>query len=304
MEFGSVDIHLLDSIDFKLTAEPAFNTQTLPGQRAAQPKVHIGSSFWGGKEWVGTVYPRGTNEADYMGNYTKQFDIFELNATHYKIYDAATIEKWAARADGRDFLFCPKIPQTISHYSTLTNTREVTTAFLSSISHFGPHLGPVFMQMGERFGPSRVNELVAYAKDWPRDVELFIELRQPGWFTELGKWEYLVQQLRDLGIGIVITDTAGRRDCSHMHLTTTKTLVRFVGNNGHPTDRPRLDDWANRTRYWIEQGLEEMYFILHMHGNEQIAPTVVYFGNLVEAQCGIPVKKPIIRDEPTQTSLF
>ncbi len=46
----------------------------------------------------------------------------------------------------------------------------------------------------------------------------------------------LYNNLRNLGMGLIITDTAGRRDVVHMHLPVPRALIRFVGNSLHPTD--------------------------------------------------------------------
>ena len=51
----------------------------------------------------------------------------------------------------------------------------------------------------------------------------------------------------------MITDTAGRRDCAHMHLTIPKVFIRYVGNSLHPTDYTRSDAWVQRMKYWLDQ---------------------------------------------------
>ncbi|ATL49033.1 hypothetical protein COR50_18685 [Chitinophaga caeni] len=304
MDFGRVKPEQLAEIDFKLPSEPIFNAGALKGHPVAQPKIWIGASNWGSKEWVGPVYPRGTKEADYMEQFTKQFGCFELNATHYKIYDHATIRKWAARAAGTSFQFCPKLPQTISHFSQLRQTRDLTNAFIDSIAAFEEHLGPVFMQLSERFSPGRMDELLQYLENFPKIVPFYLELRHPGWFEQLQTWEQLISELKKMEVGLVITDTAGRRDCAHMHLTTPRTFVRFVGNNGHPTDYERTEDWTNRIRYWISKGLESVHLFMHMHDNQQIPQIARHIGMALERQCGIPVIKPTIKDEPRQLSLL
>ena len=55
----------------------------------------------------------------------------------------------------------------------------------------------------------------------------------------------------------MITDTAGRRDCAHMHLTIPKAFIRYVGNSLHPTDYTRIDVWVERMKYWLDHGMEE-----------------------------------------------
>ncbi len=66
-------------------------------------------------------------------------------------------------------------------------------------------------------------------------------MRHPDWFKGSIS-EELFETLHTLNIGAVITDTAGRRDCAHMHLSIQKTFIRYVGNSLHPTDYTRIDE--------------------------------------------------------------
>jgi hypothetical protein len=108
MEFGRVPETELDHIDFSLPKEPAFNKQVLSGKKTKDPKVYLGCAKWGRTEWVGKIYPAKTKEKDFLEHYVKHYNSIELNATHYKIYGATGIEKWGAKAAGKDFKFCPK----------------------------------------------------------------------------------------------------------------------------------------------------------------------------------------------------
>ena len=53
MEFGRVEPEELDSVDFSLPKEPAFNKQILPGKKNKNAKVYIGCAKWGrlGMDW-------------------------------------------------------------------------------------------------------------------------------------------------------------------------------------------------------------------------------------------------------------
>jgi uncharacterized protein YecE (DUF72 family) len=77
-------------------------------------------------------------------------------------------------------------------------------------------------------------------------------------------------------MGAVITDTAGRQDVLHMQLTIPKAFVRFVGNSLHPSDYPRIDMWAKRLKQWIDAGIEEIYFFMHMH-DEGLSPELTQY---------------------------
>jgi uncharacterized protein YecE (DUF72 family) len=59
----------------------------------------------------------------------QHYNCIELNATHYKIYGAAGIDKWAAKAKGKDFRFCPKMYQGVTHRGSLKEKEFLTSEF-------------------------------------------------------------------------------------------------------------------------------------------------------------------------------
>ncbi|RFS22039.1 DUF72 domain-containing protein [Chitinophaga silvatica] len=291
MNFGRVPADTLMDIDFKLPAEPVFNKKVLKGKPVKKPLVYTGCAKWGIKEWVGKLYPAGTKEANFLNEYVKYFNGIELNATYYQTYGPETISKWAAKAAGKNFRFCPKVPQSISHFSSLINADAKTTAFLNGVLAFEEHLGPIFLQLSDRFTPARRENLYAYLKSLPTDLQFFVELRHPQWFLDETVRLELFNTLQKLNIGAVITDTAGRRDVVHMHLPIPKAFIRFVGNSLHPTDYERIDDWVNRITYWVQNGLKECYFFMHMH-NEATSPELTeYLDNLLVKAGLLPKQK-------------
>ena len=291
MDFGRVPENELNTVDFKLPKEPEWNKDIL-GKKAKAPKFYVGCAKWGRKEWIGKIYPKGTKEAQFLDEYVKHYNSIELNATHYKLYKAEDVKKWAAKTNGNDFLFCPKVYQGISHFGNLKDKQFLTDTFLSGITGFGKNLGPVFLQVSDKFGPKRKEELYEYLTSLPKDVSFFLEVRHTDWFQQ-ANFDDLLKQLKKLKIGFVITDTAGRRDCCHMHLTVSKAFIRFVGNSLHPTDYTRVDDWVKRIKYWIENGLSELYFFMHMH-DEAFSPELsIYLVEQLNKACKLNLKKPV-----------
>ncbi len=116
MEFGRVDVKDLKKIDFSLPKEPASNKLVLKGKRVKKPLVYLGCAKWGRKEWIGKIYPKGTKDANFLEHYVKHYNSIELNATHYQVYGADAIRKWGDKAKGKDFKFCPKVTNSISHF--------------------------------------------------------------------------------------------------------------------------------------------------------------------------------------------
>ena len=120
MEFGRVNQKELATIDFSLPPDPEINKLVLKGPKQ-NPLVYLGCAKWGRKEWVGKIYPKGTKATQFLDQYVKHYNSIELNATHYQIYPPEEIAKWAGKA-GKDFKFCPKVINSISHDSGFLNT--------------------------------------------------------------------------------------------------------------------------------------------------------------------------------------
>lgn len=292
MEFGRVAETEINQVDFTLPPDPPFNKRVLTGKAAESPKMYIGCAKWGRSKWVGKLYPYGTKEKDFLQHYTRHYNSIELNITHYKIYGPAGIERWSKKANGKDFKFCPKLYKGITHKGKLSGKDFLTNEFFRGITAFKEHLGPVFIQVSESFGSKRIQELFDFLGKLPPAFSYFLEVRHPGWFTNKTSWEQLLTYLSVQKMGMVITDTSGRRDCAHLHLTVPSAFIRFVGNSLHPTDYKRIDDWVNRIKFWINNGLKEIYFFMHMH-NEALSPELtVYLIDRINQACVMQLQKP------------
>jgi uncharacterized protein YecE (DUF72 family) len=292
MEFGSVIENELAEIDFSLPKEPSFNKNILSDKTTQHPKVYMGCTVWGRPEWVGKIYPPKTKEKDFLEQYVQHYNSIELNATHYKVYDAGMIEKWASKADNKDFLFCPKMYNGVTHYGSLKGKEALSDKFLEGITAFKNHLGPIFIQVSEMFSPKRKEELFTYLKSLPTDLSFFVEVRHHEWFSNVIIRNAYFETLQQLNMGAVITDAAGRRDCTHMHLTTNKAFIRFVGNSLHKTDFARIDEWCERIKYWIENGLQELYFFMHMHDEAKSPELTIYLADKLNSICGLQIQRP------------
>ncbi|HTD93380.1 MAG TPA: DUF72 domain-containing protein [Chitinophagaceae bacterium] len=293
MEFGRVPAVDLNKVDFSLPKEPASNKQVLDGKAVKNPKVYVGCAKWGRPEWVGTLYPPKTKEKDFLQHYVEHYNSIELNATHYKIYGEIGTAKWAAKAEGKDFLFCPKMYKGVTHFGKVNNKHFISNEFLRGVMGFGKHLGPIFIQVDDRFSPKRKEELFEYLSSLPTDLQFFMEVRHPEWFSNEKERDDLFNFLRKHNIGAVITDTAGRRDCAHMHLTVPKVFIRYVGNSLHKTDYTRTDVWVKRMKYWLDHGLKELYFFMHMHDEATSPELSVYLVDQMNKKLGLELIKPI-----------
>ena len=302
MEFGRIDTEQLSATDFTLPEEPVWN-KTILGGKKVKSAVYLGCAKWGRKEWVGKLYPPKTKERDFLQHYVEHYNSIELNATHYKIYGPTGIERWDRLAGNKEFKFCPKMYQGITHRGSLKGKDFLTTEFLRGVLAFGNHLGPIFIQFNESFGPGRREEIFTFLRSLPVDLQFFVEVRHPEWFRNEPLFRELLSNLLSLNMGIVITDTAGRRDCCHMHLTIPKTFIRFVGNSLDPTDYTRCDDWVKRIKYWLGAGMQELYFFMHMH-DEAYSPELTHcLTKKLNTACKLDLPVPVLLSQEKRPSL-
>jgi uncharacterized protein YecE (DUF72 family) len=264
MEFGKVDATEFDSIDFTLPPDDEATVRVLTPAKSAQGDVNVytGCAKWGRKEWIGRIYPEGTKEDDFLSLYAQHFNCIELNATFYKLPSVRQVEAWKSKVPP-GFLFCPKFNDKITHRKRLKDAEEYTQVFLKGVAAFGENLGPVFLQTPPNFAPKNYDVLRQYLESLPESLDIFVELRHPGWFSDTDLKQKVFGLFEERGVGAVITDAAGRRDCVHMRLTTPSAFIRFVGNSLHPTDYRRCDDWVGRIGQWVELGLQRVFFLMH-----------------------------------------
>jgi uncharacterized protein YecE (DUF72 family) len=304
MNFGYIsDDALLSRIDFALPPDEPGNAAVLSRGRGRQD-VFVGCAEYRRKEWNGLLYPRGTKEAGMLHLYASQFRVLEFNATHYRIYPPEHVARWAAETALRpDFRYLPKFPQSISHESHSAAERAALTAeFLESISAFGTQLGPLFLQTGEWFDPGERKEFFAYLATLPEGFSYFVELRHPGWFEEADARADLVAALSDMGIGLVITDTPGRREVCHMILTIPKVMLRFVARDTHPSTAARENEWITRMGHWLHAGLDELYFICHT--NLAAPETAAHVITQMDAAWRRHLPLPALHEDAQQPRLF
>ena len=292
MEFGKIEQEALSGIDFALPADNAETLRVLAASPKVKTSVFVGCAKWGRKDWIGKIYPAGTKESDFLPLYAKSFNSIELNATFYKIPSFKQAQEWSSKV-GSGFLFSPKISNSISHIHRLKNTEERMDRFINGIAGFGSNLGPVFLMLHPGMGPKSLETIENFLRSVPKEIKVFVELRHEGWFESPEAAENIFSMLERNGTGTVITDVAGRRDCLHTRLTTSEAFIRFVGNDLHPTDYTRVDEWIQRIRKWMDAGLNRVYFFLH-ENTEVNSPVIAkYAVEQFNKHCGTNLHEPV-----------
>ncbi len=317
MDFGKVTNP--QSVNFALPPGPAFNARIWPNLTPAKhPAVHIGGPVWANKDYVGKIYPATAKDRDFLHHYVRQFNTIELNLTHYQIPTEAMLARWKSEAAGvatertapeSPFLFCPKFPQIISHDRLLQGAEAQTAEFVRAIFGLEEFLGMSFLQLPPQFGPDKWPVLERYLSHLPDDLDVAVEFRHPDWFRParngMSVWNQTLEALHRLHRHTVITDVAGRRDVLHMGLSSPVLTLRFIANEGHPTDYARTDEWVQRLKKWFDKGLQTAYLFIHGGGDNDTAPELVrYWVRQLNQHCGLALREPVIQPQVVQGSLF
>jgi uncharacterized protein YecE (DUF72 family) len=195
------------------------------------------------------------------------------------------------------FKFCPKFVNTITHIRRLKNTAADVDRFMDAMSGFEDALGPIFLMPHPSFGPKNLEVLQKFIEELPKDIKLFTELRQEEWYSDENAYRSVFSMLEKEQSGSIITDTSGRRDMVHMHLTTPEVFIRFVGNGLHPTDYTRIDDWVQRIKQWKEQGIHTVYFFMHQHEELHSPELSRYLIQQLNKHCGTSIPEPKFAEE-------
>ena len=302
MEFGKVTD--LQAIDFTLPLDHPLTAHSLQrAPRTSPAQIYVGCPVWANKNWLGSWYPATAKDTSFLSHYVKQFNSIELNSTHYHLPEIATVQRWKTTAP-RNFRFCPKILQEISHYQLFDGTAApLFTEFCTRLQLLEEKLGCAFLQLPSYFTPEKLPLLENLLHNLPSDFPLAVEIRHPACFQPEFFNRYL-ELLQHYQLSTVITDVAGRRDALQLALTSSTALIRFVGNSLHPSDFERLDAWVARITDWLAQGLQQLYFFLHQPDNTLAPELAVYFMERLNQRAHLQLAIPQKQRPVQQGKLF
>ncbi len=236
----------------------------------------LGCAIWAYKDWVGDLFPLGSQANQFLALYSRRFTAVEGNTTFYSVPTAVTVQRWAAETPA-GFKFCPKLPRTLTHQGSLTNAIADTAAFLERMQGLGDRLGPVFAQLPPSYGPSQLEDLTAFLEAIAPQTRLAVEVRHPGWF-QAETAQRLNELLADRGVGRVLLDTRPIYNCPDdpqlaserrkpklpLQPVTTASfnLVRYISHPDPQYNQGYLQAWAEQVQQWLQQN-QQVYFFVH-----------------------------------------
>lgn len=142
--------------------------------------LHIGTSGFAYKDWLGNFYPRSCPQSDYLKFYVTKFTAVELDVTFYRLPSAAMVKKWAATAP-EGFTFAAKFPRIVTHEGDLPDRISAAQAFCEVMRHMDSRLGPLLLQFAYSFKPDQADTLWRILDALPIDLPIAVEVRNKIW---------------------------------------------------------------------------------------------------------------------------
>lgn len=211
-------------------------------------KIHIGTSGWSYKYWVGRFYPEKSNSEQQFKFYAKHFDTVEINNSFYKLPPRSVFENWYENSP-KNFLFVVKANRFITHMLKLTKPQEPIARLFNSIDALNEKLGPILFQLPPKWKVN-ANRFREFLEALPKGNRYVFEFRNETWYNN-----EVYQIMRDYNCGFCIYELAGH--ISPMEITADFVYLRLHGPTEFKYQGSYSDDalkkWAKQCMEWKKE---------------------------------------------------
>lgn len=259
-------------------------------------KLKLGTIGFGYQDWNGEFYPSGMPTRDYLRYYSRNFNAVEIDTTFYGSPKAETVHRWISDAKN-DFIFCIKMPRSITHQMGLIGTRGLVSEFCDAARLFGDKLGVILIQLPPRFTADSVNVLDTFLRELPNDFRFAVEFRDVSWYTKTTE-----KLLTKHNICWVITEYPSLP--MDIRRTSEFLYIRWIGKHGsydhHTFERK---DMTSQLEWWWDQIISHLGDINLFYGffNNDYAGYAVGTSKKFKKLVGITEEEEMI---PKQERLF
>lgn len=215
--------------------------------------LHIGTSGWHYKHWLGNFYPAGTEPGKMLPHYLKSFRSVEINNSFYRLPTRATFENWR-KATPADFTFAVKASRYLTHMKKLKDPEEPIARFFDSVSGLGKKLAVVLFQLPPSWGVN-LDRFSYFLDALPKGYRYAFEFREKSWLSEpvyelLRRHNagYCIYEIEYFQSPIVITS-------DFVYLRLHGPGLKYQGSYPDKT----LAMWAKQVRDWEAAG--KMVFV-------------------------------------------
>jgi len=255
---------------------------------SALSRIYVGVQGFSPRDWIGTFYPPGYPQHDFLDFYAEVFNSVELNTTFYAIPSASTVMGWAQRTPP-DFVFSAKMRKFITHEKQLLDVKRELEVFVDRMLLLGDKLGAVVIQFPRSFTRQRFEgRLRDFLPLLPRQVRFAVEFRSRSWqdeavFALLRQFDvaWCVNYWQDLPAAVETTT-----DLAYFRLVGQHEQFSYLGRLQHD----RSDELAALADTILDlcSRLNRVYVYVNNH-YEGHAPATV---TRLRAMMGLPTVDP------------
>jgi uncharacterized protein YecE (DUF72 family) len=210
--------------------------------------IHIGTSGWNYKHWVGRFYPKDLPQKKMLAYYADHFDTVEVNNTFYQLPRASTVTTWRETVPD-EFVFAVKASRFITHMKKLKAPKTSSQKFFDRIDKLENRLGPVLFQLppGWQVDFDRLAEFLAAL---PSEYHYAFEFRNQSWLQK-----EVYDLLRQYNVAFCVHDFGGKE--SPREITANFAYVRMHGPGevAYAGSYPlgALKKWAKQIKDWRKE---------------------------------------------------
>lgn len=215
-------------------------------------EIHIGTSGWHYKAWVGDYYPTELKTPQWLPYYTNDFNTTEINNSFYRLPTLETVAAWTEKVPG-DFRFSPKFSRFLTHMKKLNDPEEPFERFFSIFHPMKEQLGMVLLQLPPQvaYKEEKTQNVFELIKEKYSDYDFAIEVRHDSWMStdsiKLMKKFEVAFTISQQGVGWPYAE----------HLTAKNIYVRFHGPKklfASPYPDEMLAGYAKKFKKWARSG--------------------------------------------------
>lgn len=208
--------------------------------------VHIGTSGWHYKHWLGDFYPAEMKASEMFSFYAAEFDTVEINNTFYRLPAEQTVDSWRENSP-KTFCFAVKASRFITHMKKLKDPDTSTEQFFAVVAdRLKTKLGPVLFQLPPAWFVN-VERLATFLESLPRGYKYVFEFRDESWLTR-----EVFELLHHYDAAFCIHDLGDMK--TPVEITTDFTYLRFHGPGSAKYtgsySHEELEQWADRIKSW------------------------------------------------------
>ncbi|HYX27500.1 MAG TPA: DUF72 domain-containing protein [Pyrinomonadaceae bacterium] len=213
-------------------------------------EIHIGTSGWNYKHWLGRFYPEKIRPPDMLAFYLQHFNTVELNNSFYHLPSIKSFRNWRETVP-QDFVFAVKASRFITHMKKLKAPKTSTRKFFTRVAKLRDKLGPVLFQLPPHWRMN-VERLQLFLERMPKNYRYAFEFREAAWFTD-----EIYELLKQHRAALCIYHMNGYT--SPLEVTADFVYLRFHGASstyGGSYSDSQLDAWAKHVKNWRGAGKE------------------------------------------------